>query len=64
MHGGSGVLLTKMIGKHLEDITVMGASLFVGGIVMWVIDARFGNAPAGGFKVENMEQMSLGRLFG
>jgi len=54
-------LLTKLIGKHLENITVMGASLFIGGIVMWVIDARFGNTPAEGFKVEHMEQMSLGQ---
>ena len=32
-------LLTKVIGKNLESLFVMGASLLVGGIVMWVIDA-------------------------
>jgi undecaprenyl-diphosphatase len=32
-------LLTKVIGKNLESLYVMGASLFIGGIVMWVIDA-------------------------
>ena len=32
-------LLTKVIGKNLESLYVMGASLLVGGIVMWVIDA-------------------------
>jgi undecaprenyl-diphosphatase len=32
-------LLTKLIGKNLENLSVMGASLLVGGIVMWVIDA-------------------------
>src|ERR1700730_4906942 len=32
-------LLTKVIGKNLESLKVMGASLLVGGIVMWVIDA-------------------------
>jgi undecaprenyl-diphosphatase len=32
-------LLTKVIGKHLESLYIMGASLLVGGIVMWVIDA-------------------------
>ena len=37
-------LLTKVIGKNLESLTVMGWSLVVGGIVMWVVDAR--NAPA------------------
>jgi len=32
-------LLTKVIGKNLESLHVMGASLLVGGIMMWVIDA-------------------------
>jgi undecaprenyl-diphosphatase len=32
-------LLTKVIGKNLESLVVMGASLLIGGIVMWVIDA-------------------------
>jgi undecaprenyl-diphosphatase len=32
-------LLTKLIGKNLESLKVMGASLLIGGIVMWVIDA-------------------------
>jgi len=32
-------LLTKVIGKNLESMVVMGASLLVGGIVMWVVDA-------------------------
>ena len=32
-------LLTKVIGKNLESLKVMGASLLLGGIVMWVIDA-------------------------
>jgi len=32
-------LLTKVIGKNLESLYVMGAALLVGGIAMWVIDA-------------------------
>jgi undecaprenyl-diphosphatase len=32
-------LLTKVIGKNLESLTVMGAALLIGGIVMWIIDA-------------------------
>ncbi|MBZ5667715.1 MAG: undecaprenyl-diphosphate phosphatase [Acidobacteriia bacterium] len=32
-------LLTKVIGKNLESLYVMGASLLIGGIVMWIIDA-------------------------
>jgi undecaprenyl-diphosphatase len=36
---GPSFLLTKVIGKNLESLYVMGASLLVGGIVMWAIDA-------------------------
>lgn len=32
-------LLTKVIGKNLESLWVMGIALFVGGIVMWIVDA-------------------------
>ncbi|HXZ81676.1 MAG TPA: undecaprenyl-diphosphate phosphatase [Terriglobales bacterium] len=34
-------LLTKVIGKHLESLAIMGASLLVGGIVMWIVDALY-----------------------
>jgi undecaprenyl-diphosphatase len=36
---GPSFLLTKVIGKNLESLYVMGASLLIGGMVMWVIDA-------------------------
>ncbi len=32
-------LLTKVIGKNLESLYVMGTALLLGGIVMWIIDA-------------------------
>jgi undecaprenyl-diphosphatase len=32
-------LLTKVIGKNLENLYVMGSALLIGGIVMWIIDA-------------------------
>jgi undecaprenyl-diphosphatase len=35
--------LTKVIGKNLESLYVIGASLLIGGIVMWVIDAMKAN---------------------
>jgi undecaprenyl-diphosphatase len=31
-------LLTKLIGKNLESLYVMGASLLIGGIIMWLVD--------------------------
>src|SRR5579872_5343370 len=33
-------LMTKIIGKHLESLTIIGMSLLVGGVVMWIVDAR------------------------
>lgn len=33
-------LLSKIIGKNLESLAVMGYSLLVGGIVMWIVDKK------------------------
>jgi len=60
-------LLTKVIGKHLEDITIIGWSLLVGGIVMWIVDAMHAKAEAAGpvagsrIRTWKMEDMSLGQ---
>jgi len=61
-------LLTKVIGKHLESLTIMGSSLVVGGIVMWLVDARNAKSEIGGQSAANslidtwrMEAMSLGQ---
>jgi undecaprenyl-diphosphatase len=60
--------LTKMIGKHLESLFIMGTSLLIGGIVMWIVDAinarseRLGpNAPGSRIHTWQMEAMSLGQ---
>ncbi len=56
---GPAFLLTKVIGKHLESLTVMGASLLIGGIVMWIVDAHFGPPRSTGrHMTERMEEMS------
>ncbi|HVO80096.1 MAG TPA: undecaprenyl-diphosphate phosphatase [Terriglobales bacterium] len=59
-------LLTKVIGKHLESLYIMGSSLLVGGIVMWIVDAMNAraeaagpNAPASRIHTWKMEAMSL-----
>src|SRR5579883_1844940 len=36
---GPSFVLTKIIGKHLEDLRLMATALIVGGIIMWVVDA-------------------------
>ena len=68
------LLLTKVIGKNLESIYVMGTALLVGGVVMWIVDAIYGN-PRGiarslgaaaaeitsAYKTNDMEAMTLGQ---
>ena len=61
-------LLTKIIGKHLESLYIMGSSLVIGGIVMWVIDAMNARWEASGpgasgsrIKIWHMEDMKIGQ---
>ena len=58
-------LLTKIIGKHLENLRIMAIALIVGGIVMWVVDALYERSQhrafARGSLTTDMEQMSLGQ---
>jgi undecaprenyl-diphosphatase len=57
---GPAYLLTKVIGKHLESLYVMGLSLLIGGIVMWVVDALFGTTSSGSrHRTESVEEMSV-----
>lgn len=41
-------LFTKIIGKHLENFKIMGASLLIGGIVMWLVDRWNAKSEAAG----------------
>src|SRR5499425_2895321 len=59
-------LLTKVIGKHLEDLSIIGWSLLIGGIVMWIVDALNAKSEAAGpgaspsrIHTWKMEDMSL-----
>jgi undecaprenyl-diphosphatase len=61
-------LLTKTIGKHLESLYIIGASLLIGGIVMWIVDAMNASSEAAGpgapgsrIHTWKMEAMSLGQ---
>jgi len=61
-------LLTKVIGKHLESLSIMGWSLLIGGVVMWIVDAMHSAAEkagpagaAGRIHTWKMEDMSLGQ---
>ena len=62
------LLLTKVIGEHLENLYIIGMSLLVGGIVMWFIDAMNSpsekaglEAPYSRIRTWHMEDMSLGQ---
>jgi undecaprenyl-diphosphatase len=61
-------LLTKVIGKHLENLHIIGWSLLIGGIVMWIVDAMHAKSEAAGpsatggrIHTWKMEDMSLGQ---
>jgi undecaprenyl-diphosphatase len=61
-------LLTKIIGKHLESLHIMGWALLIGGVAMWAIDAMNSKSEAPGpgsstgrIRVWHMEDMSLGQ---
>ena len=61
-------LLTKVIGENLESLKIIGSSLLIGGIVMWVVDARNASEEAAGpgasgsrIHTRHMEDMSLGQ---
>src|SRR5436190_18940036 len=59
-------LMSKIIGKHLESLTLMGSALLIGGIVMWVVDAWKApweklapGAPGSSIRTWSMETMTL-----
>jgi undecaprenyl-diphosphatase len=61
-------LLTKVIGKHLENLHIIGWSLLIGGIIMWIVDAMNAKSEAAGpsaagsrIHTWKMENMSLGQ---
>lgn len=61
-------LLSKIIGKHLESLTIMGTALLVGGVVMAVVDLARApwekagpQAPASPIRTWDMEQTTLGQ---
>ena len=47
-------LLKKQIGQNLENLWVMAWALFIGGIIMWLVDALCRNP-----RTLRMEEMSL-----
>jgi undecaprenyl-diphosphatase len=54
--------LIKLIGKNLESLFVMGTSLIVGGIVMWVVDSIYGARKGGTFEAaaaQELERMTM-----
>jgi undecaprenyl-diphosphatase len=61
-------LLSKLIGKHLENLKLMAVSLLVGGAVMWIVDVinapseKAGpSAPNSRIRAWKMEAITLGQ---
>jgi undecaprenyl-diphosphatase len=61
-------LLTKVIGKHLESLYIIGFSFLIGGLVMWIVDAMNARWEAAGpgtpgsrIRTWHMEEMSVGQ---
>jgi undecaprenyl-diphosphatase len=61
-------LLTKVIGKHLESLYIMGCSLLIGGLVMWIVDELNSTSETAGLGATgtrihtwHMEDMSMGQ---
>ena len=60
-------LLTKVIGKHLESLPIIGWSLLIGGVVMWIVDSWnakseiAGPGSEGRIHTWKMEDMSMGQ---
>ncbi len=53
-------LLKKIIGKNLESLALMGAALVIGGVVMWIVDAIYGNRQHSG----DVESIGLNQALG
>jgi len=63
-----GLLLTKIIGKNMESLAIIGWAFLIGGIIMWVVDARNANseklgpaAPGSRIRTWKMEDMHVGQ---
>lgn len=54
--------LVKIIGKNLESLVVMGSALIIGGVVMWIVDAIFGQTKGGGTEAAAASELERMRL--
>jgi undecaprenyl-diphosphatase len=61
-------LLTKIIGKHLESLYIIGCSLLIGGLVMWIVDELNSDSERAGLGATgtrintwHMEDMGMGQ---
>jgi undecaprenyl-diphosphatase len=61
-------LMANIIGQNLESLYIMGASLVIGGVVMWAVDARNApseaagaGAPGSRIRTWNMDKTTVGQ---
>ena len=61
---GPSFVLRKVIGKNLESLTLMGWALVIGGIMMWLVDAKYGANEGLTYQTatrKSVERMTLGQ---
>jgi undecaprenyl-diphosphatase len=56
---GPSYLLDEKIGENLENLWVIAGALVAGGVIMWIVDARFAR-----FSTARPEDMSVGQALG
>jgi undecaprenyl-diphosphatase len=49
------LLMDQLIGENLESMVVIGSSLLIGGVVMWIVDRKYGD----NFKTDEMDRMTF-----
>ncbi len=58
---GPSFLLSKIIGKNLENLVLMGCALIIGGVLMWIVDAVWGSRPVAGSPEQEVSNMTIGQ---
>ncbi len=53
--------LKKIVDKHLESFIVMGLAFIIGGIVMWLVDLKYGAGASEDHAAAELERMSVGQ---
>lgn len=54
---GPSYVLTKIIGKNLENLRLIGIALITGGVIMWIVDSMYGERKGASWQAEAAEEV-------